>query len=188
MKNKESIKNEIKNHEISIKSLKDELNIVKNKKPYNGFKGAYLKTMRTCTNPFANYNKNINNYLKDPKLHYLKKDIEKAEKFIKKILNLNEETLKISKIEKYLKALDKVQVPLLLNSKPILQRIPPRQKLKLDKTLKALKVINEWLFDQKLLLNVEINEEEEQEENIEKQAEELMTSIGKNLEKLISKS
>ena len=191
MSNEKSIKNKIKDHEISIKSLKEQLETMEDEVPHNKFKNAYLKTMKACTNPFAKYNKNINNCLKDPKLYYLKKDIDKAEKFIKKIYNLNKKTLKPSKIERYLKALNNIQEPLLRSSKGISEKLSTRQKGKLDKTLKALEIINEWLFDQKLMLNIDSdkeNEESDDIEDIEKQAEDLIGSIGKNLEEIISKS
>ena len=191
MNNEETIKNNIKDHELSIKSLKEELGAVENETPHNKFKDAYLKTMKACTNPFAKYNKDINSCLRDPKLYYLKKDIYKAEKFIKKILSLNKKTLKLTKVEKYLKALDKVQEPLLISNKEISEKLSIRQKGKLNKTLKALEVINEWLFDQKLILSIDSNEKKEETEDIEdieKQAEDLIGSIGKNLEEIISKS
>ena len=118
-------------------------------------------------------------------------DASKAEKFIKKILSLNKKTLKLTKVEKYLKALDKVQEPLLISNKEISEKLSIRQKGKLNKTLKALEVINEWLFDQKLILSIDSNEKKEETEDIEdieKQAEDLIGSIGKNLEEIISKS
>lgn len=73
------IKNRIQTHEAMIESLQTQLREVTRNRPYGPIKGAWLKTMKACTSPFASYNKSVTSYLEDPSLHRLEKDINKIQ-------------------------------------------------------------------------------------------------------------
>jgi hypothetical protein len=70
-------------------SLKIRLNELSSSQSYGSTKGAFLKTMKVMTSPFARYHQNLNTYLENPDLHQLEKDIIRVQDLCVKIPNKN---------------------------------------------------------------------------------------------------
>lgn len=78
---------------------------VKQKKHYGALKGAWLKSMKAMSSPFANYNKNVQGYLEDPELHEFNKQVIKLKTFCEKLYGNKKALTNISKIPKNLSKL-----------------------------------------------------------------------------------
>ena len=67
-----------------------------------------------------------------------------------------------------------------------IKRIPIKEKNEIDKALKTLDILKIWLIDQKILLKASIDIGEE-EEDIEKQAEDFISNFEETFSKINSK-
>jgi len=90
----------------------------------SGYKSTYLKVMKSCTQPFANYNKNVNKYLDNPALADFNKIMNKVNRFNDKLALIDTETLKISKINKLLNITNKLESQIQKYSKNLNDYIP----------------------------------------------------------------
>ncbi len=138
------IRDRIKTHRAMIESLRIQLKDVEDNKPYGSMKELYLKTMKGMTSPFANYNKNVSSYLKDPDLHRLKGSLNKAKKFMLKVLKEGDKLIvSLSKISKKIEKLSKIEKAIIENPAHIKGFSQSKD------TVNELNTLKEWLEAQR---------------------------------------
>ncbi len=118
----EEIKSRIDTHNAMIESLKTQLKEAESQRPYGSMREGWLKTMKAVTSPFANYNRNIQSYLKDPELHELEKAITKIQDFCLKMHNTHSKFKNIKQVIKSEIKLSKLEQKVLANPAYISQR------------------------------------------------------------------
>jgi len=155
------LKSRIKAHRAMIESLRTRIKEIEADRPYGSTKGAWLKTVKFMTSPFASANKNVTSYMNDPDLYELHDLFEDAEKFLKKVHDQDEKLHSKEHVEKFLEQLTKIQEAILKNSAYISTRYSEESGEQFTKILSKLEQVKALLNNQKRLL------EFKQEEKIE---------------------
>ena len=123
----------IRNYDAMLESLKKQLAETKKQDPYGPVRKAWLVTMKTCTEPFAKYNKNINAYMEDPDLYKLEKDINKLQEIVFKTYENYKSYNSEKKIIKRLLKISKIEEKVLANPAYISQKYD--DSMNVEKTL-----------------------------------------------------
>ena len=150
----EEIKGRIDSHNAMIESLKTQLKEAEKQRPYGSMREGWLKTMKAMTSPFANYNRNIQSYLKDPELHDLEKDIIKLQDFC---LKIQEKHLKFNTLKKVTKSeekLFKLEQKVLANPAYISQRY--NESMNVNETLEEVSHMKRFFDDLKNRFKIRI--------------------------------
>jgi len=141
----EEIRNKIKMHREMIGSLRASLKEAENNSPYGPTKQFYLETMKSITEPLANYNRNVKKYLADPYLFNLEKDINKLQEIVFKTYENYKSYNSEKKIIKRLLKMLKIEKRILANPAYISQSYPDSMNVKetLDEYVNVRAFLNE---------------------------------------------